>query len=260
MSKPVRERGVVVPEPVTYGYSVYGTPLQIWLPKQARPEILIFAGIHGEETDSTILLSRALRSRVTPSDTCAVILCANPDGVQLGTRGNANGVDLNRNFPSRNWRDTAVTHRWSFAGDERVALSPGSYAGSEPETAALMRVIERLDPELVISIHSPLGLIDDPDDTTLGAHLADLSGLPRTVMDTGSTPGSFGSWSADDQLPTITYELPNQSVWEMLPVHLPILDALLEQGLACVGQIASAGISAESTDTWSTQHQPALTS
>ena len=240
MPKPVRQRGVVVPPPVTYGYSVYGTPLQIWLPAQADPEILLFAGIHGEEPDSTVLLSRALRSRSTPSRSCAVILCANPDGVQLGTRGNANGVDLNRNFPSRNWCEEPVSHKWNFGCNERVVLSPGHHAASEPETAALMKVIERLKPELVISIHSPLGVIDDPDNTRVGEYLARCSGMSRTTLDTSDTPGSFGSWSADEGLTTITYELPNQSVWEMIPAHLPIVENVLEHGLAVTTNIAAA--------------------
>lgn len=59
-------------------------------------------------------------------------------------------------------------------------------------------------------------------------------------MDTGTTPGSFGSWSHDKDLATITYELPNQSVWDMMPVHLPILGDLLELGLAMTQGTAAA--------------------
>jgi len=235
MSKSISQRGTLSGKPLIYGYSVYGTPLQIWMPERSKVDVLIFAGIHGEEPDSTVLLSRALRSLRQPSSSCAVILCANPDGVQLGTRGNANGVDLNRNFPSTNWTATPVTHSWNFNSDGRVALSPGPRPGSEPEALALQQVVERLKPRYIVSVHSPLGLIDDPENTDLGALFSARSGLPRTVLANETTPGSFGSWSTDIGVATITYELPNQSVWDMLPVHLPILHDLLEKGLAVVG-------------------------
>jgi protein MpaA len=236
MAKSISQRGVLSDRPVIYGYSVYGNPLQIWLPTQSQVDVLIFAGIHGEEPDSTVLLSRALRSLAKTSTSCAVILCANPDGVQLGTRGNANGVDLNRNFPSTNWTPAPVTHNWHFDSDCRVTLAPGTRPCSEPESLALLQVVERLKPEVVISLHSPLGLIDDPQDTDLGALLSARSGLPRAVLPNEDTPGSFGSWTRDTGVTTITYELPNLSVWDMLPVHLPILHDLLEQGLGVVGE------------------------
>lgn len=231
MSRSISERGTLTGKPLIYGYSVYGTPLQIWMPEHNNVDVLVFAGIHGEEPDSTVLLSRALRSLRQPPGSCAVILCANPDGVQLGTRGNANGVDLNRNFPSTNWTAAPVTHNWNFDSNSRVTLSPGSRPCSEPESLALQQVIERLRPEYVVSVHSPLGLIDDPENTNLGAVFSARSGLPRTVLANESTPGSFGSWTRDIGVNTITYELPNHSVWDMLPVHLPILHDLLEKGL-----------------------------
>jgi protein MpaA len=84
----------------------------------------------------------------------------------------------------------------------------------------------------VVSLHSPLGLIDDPESTALGGLLAERTGMPRTVLPNHHTPGSFGSWMQDRGIPSITYELPSMSVWDMLPVHLPILHELLERGLA----------------------------
>jgi protein MpaA len=97
---------------------------------------------------------------------------------------------------------------------------------------ALVQVVDDLKPECVVSIHSPLGVVDDPDCTDLGRTLSERSGMPRTVLPTEDTPGSFGSWAKDVGLPTITYELPNMTVWDMLPVQLPLLRDLLEQGLA----------------------------
>jgi len=148
---------------MSYGYSTEQSPLSIWRHERNKVELLVFAGIHGEEPDTTVLLSRALRSISRLSPSCAVVLCANPDGLRLGTRGNANGVDLNRNFPSANWQPNPVLHQWQVDAAREVELSPGPAPASEPEVQALIRLVEDLEPACVVSIHSPLGLIDDPD-------------------------------------------------------------------------------------------------
>jgi len=232
MARSIIKRGTFAEKPSVYGHSVEQTPLHIWQPVRSRVEVLIFAGIHGEEPDTTVLLSRALRSMSHRSTSCAVILCANPDGLRNGTRGNSNGVDLNRNFPSSNWTVEPVTHKWNVGSDSRVRLSPGEKPCSEPEVLALTQVVNDLKPECVVSIHSPLGLIDDPERTDLGLTLAARTGMPRTVLPNEDTPGSFGSWTKDIGVATITYELPNMTVWNMLPLHLPIMRELLEKGLA----------------------------
>jgi protein MpaA len=159
-----------------------------------------------------------------------VVVSATPDALRLGTRGNANGVDPNRNFPSSNWRPDPVLHKWSVDSDPQVELSPGDQPASEPEVNALIKLVTDLDPDGVISIHSPLGLIDDPDSTALGRRLAERTGLPRTTIPNHLTPGSFGSWARDIGLAAITYELPDATLNEMLPVHLPVLQELIENG------------------------------
>ena len=78
------------------------------MPNSDACDILLFAAIHGEEPETTALLSKALRSLAQPSERCAVVLNANPDGVLLGTRGNARGVEINRNFPSESWQSDPV--------------------------------------------------------------------------------------------------------------------------------------------------------
>jgi protein MpaA len=187
----------------------------------------MFAGIHGEEPETTFALSRALRHLSAPSPHCAVVLAANPDGLIRGTRGNARGVELNRNFPASDWQPDPVAHRSTLEDPQDVMLSPGPHAGSEPETQALIALIAELEPEAVIALHAPLACIDDPAQGTLGRWLAEKTGLPH-VKDVGyPTPGSFGSWGADQGIAVITYEFPLASTDTLVRDHVPVLVELL---------------------------------
>lgn len=96
------ERGAFPPRTEHYGRSLLGAPL-IWFPALAadRESGLILAGTHGDENSSVVTLSCALRTLNPSLRRHHVVLAVNPDGCQLGLRANANGVDLNRNFPPR---------------------------------------------------------------------------------------------------------------------------------------------------------------
>ena len=215
--------------PVSYGKSVLGLPLEVWLPENANPPLrmLVMAGIHGEEPETTSVLSRTMRSLSEPLNQCAVILAANPDGLFRGTRANARGVDLNRNFPASNWKPADVTHRWTLEEASDVQLSPGDNPGSEPETAALLSWIKTWQPESVVALHAPLACIDDPAESALGKWLSEQTGLPL-VRDVGyPTPGSFGSWATEVDLPIITYEFERESMEQLSRKHSETLAALL---------------------------------
>lgn len=212
--------------PETYGRSHLGLPLEVWLPRK-RCTWLIFAGVHGEEPETTYALSRALRQLAGPSDHCALVLAANPDGLIRGTRGNARGVDLNRNFPSRDWQPDPVTHRSTLEDPSDVLLSPGTEPGSEPETRALLDLITRLRPDAVIALHAPLACIDDAHDSPLGRSLARRTGLPL-VQDVGyPTPGSFGAWGTDQGVPVVTWEFPLAATEVQMREQVPVLVELL---------------------------------
>ena len=224
--RPRQEWGTIAWEPDTYGRSHLGLPLEVWRPA-SDCRLLMFAAIHGEEPETTFALSRALRQLTVPSSHCAVVLAANPDGLIRGTRGNARGVELNRNFPARDWQPDPVPHRSTLEDPRDVLLSPGPNPGSEPETQALIGLIDELKPETVIALHAPLACIDDPKSSPLGQWLAKRTGLPL-VADVGyPTPGSFGSWGADQGLAVITYEFPLANTDELVRQHVPVLVELL---------------------------------
>jgi protein MpaA len=224
--RPRREWGTIAWNPDTYGRSHLGLPLDVWRPR-GRCTLLLFAAIHGEEPETTYALSRALRQLAEPSSHCAVVLSANPDGLIRGTRGNALGVDLNRNFPSRDWAPSPVTHRSTLEDASDVLLSPGERAGSEPETQALLTLIADLQPEAVIALHAPLACIDDANTSPLGEWLARRTGMPL-VRDVGyPTPGSFGSWGSDHGVPVVTYEFPLAATEILMRDHVPVLVELL---------------------------------
>lgn len=191
----------------SFGSSVLGAPLR-YAPCNKECKLLVIAAMHGEEPETTFLLSRALRPFEKNLDSVAFVLCANPDGVALGTRGNANGVDLNRNFETSNWTADAVTCRSVLEANRDTLLSPGSAAGCEPETRALVKLIDELKPLAVLSIHAPIGCIDAPAKTPLVEKLERVFRLPH-VADIGyQTPGSFGTWCAERLLECVTLELP----------------------------------------------------
>ena len=224
--RPRPDWGTIPWEPGQYGKSHLGLPLDVWRPLR-RCRLLLFAGLHGEEPETTYALSRALRQLPTQSEDCAIVLAANPDGLLRGTRGNARGVDLNRNFPARNWQPHPVMHRSTLEDASDIRLSPGDEPGSERETKALITLIEELKPEQVIALHAPLACIDDANQSPLGLRLADRTGMPL-VRDVGyPTPGSFGSWGADRGLPVITYEFPLAATEVLMRDHVPVLVELL---------------------------------
>lgn len=224
--RPRQDWGTIPWAPGTYGRSHLGAPLEVWRPA-ARCRLLLFAAIHGEEPETAFALSRALRQLPAPPADCAVVLAANPDGLIRGTRGNARGVELNRNFPTRDWRPDPVAHRSTLEDPRDVLLSPGAEPGSEPETRALITLVRELRPQTVIALHAPLACIDDANHSPLGQWLAARTGL-RLVTDVGyPTPGSFGTWGAEQGIPVITYEFPLTTTDALVRDHVPVLVELL---------------------------------
>jgi murein peptide amidase A len=219
-----RDRGVIRHAASGYGTSAEGVPLTVHLPDSGRAGVLILAAIHGDESETTVVVSEALRCLPGGDLQAAVILCGNPDGLLRGTRGNARGVDLNRNFPTSNWSSDPVCYK-SRANDARdIALSPGAEPASEPETRALIALIDRLAPRAVVSLHSAL---DDSGASHLGRQLSDRCALPFLTEIGYPTPGSMGTWASERGLNLVTLELEDASLYTLKDRHVPILIDLM---------------------------------
>jgi protein MpaA len=162
------------------GHSVRGRAIYTYECGDPLGEPAIVVGsIHGNEPGGISIAKRLLRSRVPDGVDLWVIPDLNPDGHAAHTRGNAHGVDLNRNFPRR-WR----------------RLSGGNYSGrrplSEPESRAVARLVERIRPRLSIWFHQPLDLVDGSRRSPRARRFARLSGLPLRRLPT--YPGTVTSW------------------------------------------------------------------
>ena len=205
-------RGILRLPLADYGRSTLGASLR-YIPCSGKCRLLVVAGIHGEEPETTFLLSRVLRAFEKPFESVAFVLCANPDGVTLGTRGNANGVDLNRNFPTSNWSKEPVGSRSILEAPRDTLLSAGVAPGSEPETAALVSLIQQLAPATILSMHAPMACVDAPECTAMVDSLCEAFGVPWHADIGYPTPGSLGTWCKEKKSPEcITLELPRMSL------------------------------------------------
>ena len=115
----------------------------------AAVNVLVVGSIHGNETAGHAVVRRLRRLAPPAGVQLWLVRAANPDGVARGTRQNARGVDLNRNFP----------RRWAGGGAPFDTYYPGPRARSEPETRALEGLVMDVRPDLTISYHQHMRLV-----------------------------------------------------------------------------------------------------
>lgn len=175
--------------------------------KRDNPEkILVFAVTHGDEVPSGSVARSWMNRlhRISPRNRWRIVPMLNPDGYIARTRMNAAGVDINRNYPSTDWDNLALDW-WKSKKNSDPRRYPGPRPGSEPETLCSVDHIDDFDPDLIISIHTPLGVLDF-DGPRL--KFPQFSNLPWISL--GTFPGSLGRYMWHDRnVPVLTIELKN---------------------------------------------------
>lgn len=187
------------------GRSVEGRVIEAMTLGSGARRVLIIGGIHGDETEGSRhveALVAGLREAQGAGEldafTLMVIRDGNPDGRARGTRANTRGVDLNRNWPARNFEDSPAN---------------GPAPLSEPETRAMHGAMVAFGPEAVLVLHSsrngPFVNFDGEGERLAQAFVRGAGDARwRVVPSMGyPTPGSLGSWfGVDGRGPILTIE------------------------------------------------------
>lgn len=177
-------------------------------PEGARLRVLVIGGMHGDELSSSSVALHWIRfAQEAPEHThWRFIPALNPDGLfnRPSHRVNANGVDLNRNFPTPNWERDAPFY-WEKRTRKDPRRWPGKAPLSEPESKFLYEEMLRFQPNLIVSIHAPYGVLD------FDGPIQPPSRLGRLYLDqVGIFPGSLGNYGGVHKgMPVVTIELPS---------------------------------------------------
>lgn len=155
--------------------------------------VVVIGVIHGDEDAGLLITDELLRMRAPSGVELWVVPTINPDGTAADQRGNANLVDLNRNFPYA-WAPMGKPGYWQFSGSKRA---------SEPETKAIVRFMREIKPELGIWYHQDLNMISPGTgfEGQVRAKYSRLTGIPLKRITGGTYTGVAATWQRNTFAP-----------------------------------------------------------
>ncbi len=204
------------------GYSVLGRDICAYSNIDLSPSyIYLIAGTHGNEPESLYVLEQlfAWCKEQDLNKALLIIPDLNPDGAAAKTRVNANGVDLNRNWPTSNWQPTYTEAKYN----------PGIEPLSEPENLFLYNLFTERKPEAIISFHSWKPILNHNSYAKdMAQYIGNLNHYSIQDSIGYPTPGSLDAYATEElECPLLTYELPElvtvssmQDIWQQNAVAL----------------------------------------
>jgi len=196
------------------GISVEGKNIDAFKTDGKYPSyVYLMAGVHGDEVEGIYVLKylfEEIRNNQNLQTPLVVIPILNIDGFNEKTRVNSNGVDLNRNLPTKDWNKEYKKDKYF----------PGKKPLSEPENIYLIELFKEFPPKFVLSFHTWKPLLNYNGDCK---HICDFLASYNNYdvsSDIGyPTPGSLGVYGPGElKAPVLTFECPFLSERESLSV------------------------------------------
>ena len=169
------------------GTSIQGRPLEaIQMGDPKGVTVVVIGVIHGNEEAGLLITDELVNMQVPKGVNLWVIPSMNPDGTVLNRRGNANRVDLNRNFPY-GWARIGQPGYWQYSGPNRA---------SEPETKAIVSFLREIKPALGLWYHQDLNIISPGVgfEGEIRARYGAITGLPMKRITGGTYTGVAATW------------------------------------------------------------------
>jgi protein MpaA len=174
---------------IELGRSVEGRP--ITAVERGTPGgtvVLVIGCIHGDEDAGVAVVDQLMDAAVPDGVDLWLVPSMNPDGQAHQVRSNAHHVDLNRNFPQG----------WAPLGQPGDSQYAGTGPASEPETAAIVSLVEEIRPSITVWYHQDLNRIDVGTGRAgqIQRRYAELTGLPVAPVTGGTYTGTATQWES----------------------------------------------------------------